>query len=256
MKKLGFVFAVLLCLGVLVAGATAASLDSVGVLSDVYEYNQNDFPGISGGSRVLVFSRTYVSSEPVTVDSTPTGDTTSLRYPMSGWDIWLGVFTSPPIGSAWATNYTFRTDSKSVTLDLSSCTFRELDIPTGVSFVGNTISWDPVPNATRYRLRWLPWNNGLTPNTRAPLAETDYLTQPSYTMKNPVPGEYAIRIEAYEFCGDNPVNRSHLFVYQSITNEQIPTLSEWGIIILTILLSCSIAWTNFRQRRCGDGQAV
>lgn len=256
MKKLSLVCAILLCLGVFVAGATAASLDSVGVLSDVYEYDQNDFPGISGGSRVMIFSSTYVSSEPVTVDSTPTGNNVSLPYPLSGWDLWLGVFTSPPIGSAWATNYTFHTGSESVSLDLSNCTFRELDIPTGVSFVGNTISWNPVPNATRYRLRWFPWNNGSAPDTQAPLAESDYFIQPSYTVTNLGPGEYAVRIEAYEFCGDNPVNRSQLFVHQSITNEPIPTLSEWGIIILTILLSCSIAWITFRQRRYDDGQVA
>ncbi len=256
MKKLGFVFAVLLCLGVFVAGATAASLDSVGVTSDVYEYDQNDFPGITGGSQVLIYSETYVSSEPVTVDSTPTGNGAPLPYPLSGWDLWLGVFTSPPIGMAWATNYTFHSGSKSETLDLSSCTFRELDVPAGISFVGNTISWNPVSNATQYRLRYFPWNNGLKPNTQSPLYETGFLTQPSYTMTNITSGEYAVRVEAYEFCGNNPVNRSQLYVHQTITNNSIPTLSEWGIIILAILLSGSFAWINFRQRRYGDGQAV
>ncbi len=38
--------------------------------------------------------------------------------------------------------------------------------------------------------------------------------------------------------------------------QPIPTLSEWGMIILTLLLSCSFVWINFRQRCYGSRHKV
>ncbi len=217
MKKFGLILVAFFCFGVFNSEVMAASLDRVFVTSDVYEYDQGDFPGLPGGSRILIGSGSYVPTEPVTVDSTPTKNGAFLAIPLSGWDMWLGVFSSPAIGNDWAVEYTFHADTESVTLNLESCTFHVLDIPQGVSFIGNTISWDPVTNATSYKLRWFHWNNGATPDMSSGfLAKTDYLVQPSYTMTNPVPGEYALRVEAFEFCGENPVNKSQLYVKQVI----------------------------------------
>ncbi len=239
MKKFGLILVAFFCLGGVNLEVTAASLDGVFVISDVYEYDQGDFPDVPGSSRILIGSKTYVPTEPVTVDSNPTGDGTPLPYPMiPGWNMWLGVFLSPTIGSDWATTYIFHSGLSTASLDLSSCNFRELNIPRNVIFSGDTISWDPVPNATSYKLRWFQWNNGAPPPTNSSfLSETDYLTQTSYTMTNPTPGEYALRVEAFEFCGDNPVNKSNLYVMHIIEAEPIPTLSEWGMIVSTCLLS-------------------
>ncbi len=213
MKKIGFIISVLFCFSVFISEVTAASLESVFVTSDVSAYRQLDFPGVSGGSRILIGSKTYVSTEQVTVDSTPTGNGASLSIPLPGWDMWLGVFSSPAIGDDWAAQYSFHTNSASTTLNLESCTFQELDIPQNVIIRGSTISWDPVVNATYYKLRWFQWNNGARPDLESgPQAETDYLAQPSYTMTSLAPGTYALRVEAYEFCGDNPVNRSNYYV--------------------------------------------
>ena len=212
MKKLGLILIALFCFGVF-SEVMAASLDKVFVISDVYEYDQGDFPGLPGGSRILIGSSSYVPTEPVTVDSTPTGDGASLTYPLSGWDMWVGVFPSPAIGINWATTYTFHSASDTARLDLSNCTFSELNIPQNVVLNGNTISWDPVEHATSYKLRWFHWNDGDTPDIGSGfLAETDYLDQPSYTMTNPVPGEYALRVEAFEFCEDHELNKSQLYV--------------------------------------------
>ena len=213
MKKIWFIIIVLFCFGVCISEVAAVSMESVFVTSDVYEYDQEDFPGVPGGSRILIGSKTYVSGEPVEVDSTPTGDDAPLSIPQPGWGMWLGVFSSPAIGSDWAAQYTFHTDLDSTTLNLESCIFRELDIPQNVVINGNTISWDPVVNATYYKLRWFQWNNGAKPDIGSgPLAETDYLEQPSYTVTNLAPGEYALRVEAFEFCGDKPVNKSNFYV--------------------------------------------
>ena len=250
MRKSVCIFIGLFCSIVFIAQIQAASLYSVFVTSDVSEYDQNDFPGVTGGSRVLIGSSTYVLEEPVTVDSTPTGPGTSLS-PLPGWDMWIGAFSSPVIGSLWAAEYIFHAGTESTTLDLTNCTFRELESTQNVTFAGNTIAWDPVANATSYKLRWFPWNGGSIPDVNSGfLAETDYLTQPSYTMANPTPGEYALRIDAFEFCGDNPVNRSSFYVKHTIEAEStpIPTLSEWGMIFMSLTLVGSAFWM-MRQRQ-------
>ena len=229
MKKLLVFLAVLVGFCVFNTNLLAASFGGVFVTSDVYEYNQGDFPGLSGGSRILIGSKPYVSGKAVTVDSVPTGNGFTLPYSSPGWDMWLGIFLSPAIGSDWATTYTFHSGPDSIVLNLSGCTFRELNIPKNVVFNGNTISWDPVENATNYKLRWFPWNNGDEPNIGSGfLAETDYLGQPSYTMIHPVSGEYSLRVEAFEFCGGHPVNKSQLYVKQVI---QFPLPVIDGILV-------------------------
>ncbi|MCD6532622.1 MAG: hypothetical protein J7L25_00915 [Deltaproteobacteria bacterium] len=218
MKKTYFViFWVLFCFGLLISDVAALPLESVFVTSDVCEYDQNDFPGIDRECRVLIGAKTYVEGELVSVDSVPTNNV-FLPYGMPGWDMWMGIFKSPPdgsypsIGSDWATQYIFYTAKGSTLLNLEGCTFRELEIPQNVLISGNTISWDTVAGATYYKLRWFYYNNGSKPNMSAPVAETGYLTSPTYTVTDLPAGDYALRVEAFEFSGVNPVNKSNFFV--------------------------------------------
>jgi len=192
-------------------------LENVNVFSDVYGYDSADFPDLTGGSRMLIGAAPYPSDQ-VSVNSLPTGSVNLFPYP--GWNMWIKSFNSPSIGPEWATKYEFESGSKTANLDLTSCTFRELGIPQNITINDATISWDPVEHATDYRIRWFPLDDSGNPETQAgPLAETAMLNSPKYEMQNPVPGEYAMRIEAYEFCGEHPVNKSNFTILQIIPAE-------------------------------------
>ena len=54
-------------------------------------------------------------------------------------------------------------------------------------------------------------------------------------------------------AGDPFIFNNNLSLARSTS---IPTLSEWGMIILTLLLSCSFVWINLRQRRYGSRSKV
>jgi hypothetical protein len=228
----------------------ADSITWVGVFSDVGGYHLDDFPG--GGppwSQVIANARvaTVPPNYPVTMDSTPTGNGAPLTW-MPGFDLCQANFGDPPIGSAWETTYVFHCGPNTANLDLSNCTFRALDIPQNVTVNGNTISWDPVQYATNYRLRWYPLDtNGFPDRSEGPVANTDFLDQPTYNMISPVPEVCALRVEAWESCNGDLVNRSSIFVRHDI--PPIPSLNQWGIIVLSLIIATtalSIIWRKTR----------
>ena len=129
------------------------------------------------------------------------------------------LFSSPAIGSDWQTTYTFQSGASSQTLDLSNCTFRELSVPeVTISTDGRTISWNSVENATSYRLRWYPLKDGLPDTSNGHLEATGYIDATSYTNNSLTPGNYAVRVEACEFCSGNLVNRHLIYKKNTITD--------------------------------------
>jgi len=258
MKK--YFFVIVSCLFLASPNVYADTFAWVGVLSQVTEYDQDDFPGKAGYS--IMFAQAFVSVNPptdtVTLDSTPTGNGTSIPW-NADYGSFLQSFSSPPIGSAWQTTYTFHSGATTGTLNLSACTIRELSIPQAtISNGGKTISWAPVPNADSYRLDWY----NIDPNTGlpvgGPLAKTGYLTDTSYTMINPPPSgtTLAVRINAFEECSatNELLNMSSLYKIDEVTDTPIPTLSEWGMIFLALIMAGS-AIVVLRRRRTTSGLA-
>ena len=101
--------------------------------------------------------------------------------------------------------------------------------------------------------------NNPTPITSVILSQTDILDLPSFTMTDLIPGlppgNYALRVEALEFCDGATVdtgqsrvllNRANFYLEHTI-DSAIPTLSEWGFIILGLLFSGSFIWIKRRK---------
>ena len=229
----------------------------IGVFSNVTEYDQTDFPGQAGYS--IITAEAIVAENPptdtVTLDSTPTGNGVSLPW-NSDYNAFIRSWSNPPIGAAWQTTYTFHSGASNRVLDLSNCTVRQLSIPQAtISNGGKTISWAPVAHATYYRLYWY----NIDPNTGLPvggkIADTGDITDTSYTMQSPpAPGTtLAVRIMAREHCPPSSsgqlVNLSALYKIDAITDTPIPTLSEWGMIVLAVLLTCAAIVVMRRRQR-------
>jgi len=137
-----------------------------------------------------------------------------------------------------------------------------------VTINGNTVSWDEVEYATNYQLRWLDIENGDPVTLDGFLAESGMLdnTQRSYTITGLASGIYALRVEALEFCDDSAsgastgqasilVNRSNYYLIHTIESS-IPTLSEWGFIILGLLFSVSFIWIKRRNTQSHGEMSV
>lgn len=151
MRKIAFLIFVLVVFSC--SNLYADTFTSVGVFSDIREYDQNDFPGQSRISRMMVYAD--ATGNGVTVDSTPTGDGATLGWD-SGNKLWVRTFDSPPIGAAWQTTYIFHSGSSTFNLDISSCTIQALTVPNvTISADGRTISWGSVDNATYYSISLL-----------------------------------------------------------------------------------------------------
>mgnify|MGYP006273470841 CR=1 FL=1 len=219
MKKLLILFLILTVCLTFVSVATATNFENAWVTTDISKYNSNDFPEMTGYSHMLLIANPATfPSEQVSVNSDVTG--TVDLYENPGWKYWMRAFDSPPIGERWATQYEFQSGSDTATLDLSNCTFRELDVPQNITINNATISWDPVENARYYRLRVFDLDESGNPKIAAgPIAQTDLLDSTTYVRKNPVPGKYALRIIAYGFCGDHPVNKSSITILHEVTDE-------------------------------------
>jgi len=216
----------------LASSVYADSFTSVGVFSDVREYDQNDFSGQGRIARMMVYAD--ATGDVVTVDSTPTGNGKTLGWD-SGNNLWVRTFDSPSIGSAWQTTYIFHSGSSTFSLDISGCTIQELSVPNvTISADGRTISWDPVNNATYYSIYWYPLKDGLPDESGGPLVQTGRIYDTSFTLSNPIPGTYALRLNAHEICSGAIVNRSTLykkhtipdlehFVFSTISSQTVDT---------------------------------
>lgn len=209
MKRASISFIASIAFVCFVSSGHAGTFTSVGVFSDVREYDQEDFPGQPSIARMMVYAD--ATGDGVSVDSDPTGQGAALGWD-SGNKLWVRTYSDPPIGSDWETTYTFHSGSTTYDLDISSCTINSLTIPNvNISDDGATINWDPVPRASYYRILWYPLKNGLPDESGGPLLETGRLESTSFTLNDPVPGTYAIRLNAHERCSGTTVNRSTLY---------------------------------------------
>ncbi|MFO7984836.1 MAG: hypothetical protein R6U38_03165 [Desulfatiglandaceae bacterium] len=108
---------------------------------------------------------------------------------------------------------------------------------------GRTVSWDPVAGATYYRIMWYPLKDGVPYESGGPLRETGRIYNTSLTLTDPVPGTYAIRLDAHERCSGATVNRSTLY-----KRHVIPPLITDSIKIPEIKegrLASSTAWDYY-----------
>jgi pimeloyl-ACP methyl ester carboxylesterase len=196
----------------------------VGVFSDVREYDQSDFPSRGGIARMMVYAD--ATGEGVTVDSTPTGNGKRLGWD-SGNKLWVRTFDTPPIGADWETTYVFHSGSSTLTLDISSCTIQKLTISeVTISADGRTISWNSVERATYYSIYWYPIRNGLPYESGGPLIKIDRIDDTSLTLSNPIPGTYALRLNAHEICSHAIVNRSTIYKKHTIPDVDHFVFSE------------------------------
>ena len=124
MRKIAFLIFVLVVFSC--SNLYADTFTSVGVFSDVREYDQNDFPGQGEIARMMVYAD--VTGDGVTVDSVVTGDGVPLSWD-SGNKLWVRTFDSPPIGAVWQTDYLFHSGSNTRNLDISGCTIQKLSNP-------------------------------------------------------------------------------------------------------------------------------
>lgn len=232
MKRFSSSFMALITVIIFASAVHAGTFTSVGVFSDVREYDQGDFPGQPGISRMLVYAD--ATGDGVTVDSTPTGEGATLGWD-SGNELWVRTYNNPPIGSDWETTYTFHSGSDTYDLDISSCDIEALGIPdVTISVDGRTVSWDPVSRATCYRIMWYPLKNGFPDESGGPLVQTDRIYGTTFTLTNPIPGTYALRVNAREHCSQVIVNRSTIykkhiipdvdhFVFSQISSQTVET---------------------------------
>lgn len=108
MKRACLLFVASIAFICFVSSGHAGTFTSVGVFSDVREYDQGDFPGQPGISRMMVYAD--ATGDGVTVDSDPTGQGAALDWD-SGNELWVRTYNNPPIGPDWEKTYIFHSGS-------------------------------------------------------------------------------------------------------------------------------------------------
>ena len=85
----------------------------------------------------------------------------------------------------------------------------------------------------------LTWNNPAIPWLSLPWSDTIPPNGSQYMGQIPMtePGRYLILQFAVNFSSDPPENAGHIIVQRQVqAPESIPTVSEWGLIVMTLLL--------------------
>jgi hypothetical protein len=243
MKKLLMMLFVTISSFAFASGLLATPIETVYVTSDVQSFDSEDFPGLTDISRMIIAAiPENFPGDTVSVNSSATGSINLM--PFAGWEYWIRTFDSPPIGDDWEIQYSFQSGEDTAELDLTNCQISPLNVPQNVTINGLKIDWDNVSGADYYRLRWFGLDNDGNPNfSEGPVAETDLFTSSEYVMSNPLPGVYALRVEALQECTEGVVvNKSSFNLLQKISSQPIPTLSEWGMILFSLLLGSVAIW--------------
>ena len=184
------------------------SIRAAVVFSQVSEYDQDDFPGLSP-SVVIVPVAITVADPPsfkhMSVAVTGIG-TYEMDY-QEGWKMFWATESELLPVSKWATTYLFENESDYRVLDLTGAQFRTLEVP-NVSISGRTISWDRISTdtetndlSTYYEVWLLGLNeNGYPDHVAGTLFQSGLMTGISYTLPETISdGEYAVRVNTREY---------------------------------------------------------
>ena len=245
MKKnrllLSFAFLMVICP---ISVSNAATFDWCAIISEYRHYE----PPFTNSDLYLMTAAANVdtNSYPVYAQNIPGASGDTLLYNLPAWNdfnpfTYANAFGSPAPGGDWESRtYTFYIDlnqngqkdvaEPTTTWDILQGSISQMNFVQNVSISNDdnpTITWNPVPNADAYKVRFYPIKQDGNPDFNNLLFESDEFSGSasySFTYTGALFNTYdalAVVIEAWEDYNDLMINRSTYIVQHA----SIPTSS-------------------------------